>query len=136
MRTKKNLDGEEGRNAEAGAANMTPTDPLEEGEQTLIGPDCHHHEDLEGSGDDFEPEKKEESEKISEQTEADTGEELVYKGTSRSETENSGRRKKQSSLSKQSQNVTISSISPRVEQSSSRAKTSFKTLYDERITSP
>ena len=58
MRTKKNLDGEEGRNAEAGAANMAPTDPLEEGEQTLIRPDCHHHEDLEGSGDGFEPKKK------------------------------------------------------------------------------
>ena len=53
LRSKKNLDWEKGRNAEAGAANMTPTDSFEEGEQMLSRPDCHHHQDLEGSGEEF-----------------------------------------------------------------------------------
>ena len=33
LRSEKNLDGEKGRNAEAGAANVTPLDSFDEGEQ-------------------------------------------------------------------------------------------------------
>ena len=33
LRSEKIPDGEEARNAEAGAANVTPTDPFEEGEK-------------------------------------------------------------------------------------------------------
>ena len=54
QRSEKNLDSQERRNAEAEAGSVTPADPFEEGEQTLIRPDRHHHEDLEGSGDGFE----------------------------------------------------------------------------------
>ena len=53
LRSEKNLDGEEGQKNEPEEANLKPTDPIEEREQTLIGPDCHHHEDLERSVDDF-----------------------------------------------------------------------------------
>ena len=119
LRSEKNLDGEERRSAETRAANMTPTHPFEEGKKTLIRPNCHHHEDLQGSRDDLKREKNEESQKTSEHSEAHTGEKIVFKGTSRSETENSGRRKEQSSLAKQSKNAMMSSVSPREEQSSS-----------------
>ena len=44
-------DGDEERDAEAGAANVTPTDFFEEGEQTLILPDHRHREDPEEPGD-------------------------------------------------------------------------------------
>ena len=61
---------------------------------------------------------------------------LVFKGTSGLEIENSSRRKEQSSLPKESKNAMMSRISPREEQSSSRAKKKyFETLYDERMTS-
>ena len=63
------------------------------------------------------------------------GEELVFKGTSRSETKNSGRIKVQSSLAKQSKNAMMSSINSREEQWSSGAKMSFKTFTDERMAS-
>ena len=39
LRSERNIDGDEGRNAEAGAAKVTPTDAFEEGEQTLIRSD-------------------------------------------------------------------------------------------------
>ena len=45
LRSEKNLDGAEGRNTEAGAANVTPTEPFEEGELTLFRPDHRHQED-------------------------------------------------------------------------------------------
>ena len=38
LRSEKNLVGEEGRKAEARAANEVPTDPFEEGEETMIPP--------------------------------------------------------------------------------------------------
>ena len=97
---------------------MTPTNPFEEGGQTLIRPNRHHHEDLEGSGDGFERDRIEASQKTSERPEADARVELLFKKTSRSEAENSSRRKKQSSLAKQSKNAVMSSLSPREEQSS------------------
>ena len=46
LRKEKNRDGDEKRDAEARAANVTPIDPFEEGEQTLIRPHHHHREDL------------------------------------------------------------------------------------------
>ena len=45
-RSEKNLDGDEGRKIEVREANVTPTDPFEEGELTLPRPDRHHREDL------------------------------------------------------------------------------------------
>ena len=50
------------------------------------------------------------------------------------ETKSNSRRKEQSSLVKQGKNA-MKSISPREEQPSSKAKRSFKTMYDERMTS-
>ena len=114
---------------------MKPTDPFEVGEQTPIRPDRHHHEFIKGSGDDFERKRIEESQKTSERLDADAGEELLLKGTSRSETVNNSRRKEQSFLAKQSKNAMMSSVSPREEQSISRAKKSLKTSNDEHMIS-
>ena len=47
LRSEKNLDGVEGRNAEARAAYKTATDSFEGRKQTLIRPEHHHHEELE-----------------------------------------------------------------------------------------
>ena len=66
LRSEKNLDGDEGRDAEAGAANVTPTGPFEEEEQTLIRTDHHRPEDLEEPGEDFEREEIEKAQKTSE----------------------------------------------------------------------
>ena len=54
LRSEKNFDGDQGRSSETGQASETLTDPFEEGEQTLIRPDYHHHADLEEPGKDFE----------------------------------------------------------------------------------
>ena len=61
LRSEKNRDGGEERDTEAGAAKVTPTDPFEEGEQTLIRPDHHHHEDPGEPGEELEPEETEEN---------------------------------------------------------------------------
>ena len=132
---KKSLDGDEGRNAEAVAANVTATDPFEKGEQTLIQPDHRHHEDLEEPGDDFEREGIGKPQRTLERSEADEREELLFKGTSKLETKSNSRGKEQSSLVKQGKNATMSSINPIEEHPSSKARKSFKTLYDERMTS-
>ena len=47
LRSEKNLDGDQGRSAEAGTASETLVDPFDEGEQTLIRPDFEPSEDLE-----------------------------------------------------------------------------------------
>ena len=47
LRSEKNLDGDQGRSAEAGPASETLVDPFDEGEQTLIRPDFEPSEDLE-----------------------------------------------------------------------------------------
>ena len=47
---------------------MTPTDPFEEGEQTLIRPDHRHREDLEEPGEDFERVETGKSQDTSEST--------------------------------------------------------------------
>ena len=56
----------------------------------------------------------------------------MFEGTSKSETKSNRWRKEQSSLVKQGKNVMMSSITPREEQPISKAKRSFKTMYDER----
>ena len=94
---------------------MTPTDPFEEGEQTQIRPDRHHHDDLEEPGDDFERDGIEKSQWTSELSETNAGEELLFKGTSKSETKSNSERKE--------------------EKSSSRTRNSFRTLYDKPLTS-
>ena len=50
LRSEKNLDGDQGRSAEAGPASETLVDRLDEGERTLIRPDFEPSEDLERSG--------------------------------------------------------------------------------------
>ena len=62
---------------------MTPNYSFCGGELTLIRPDSHHHDDVDGSGDDPERERIEEPQKTLERSEANAGEELLFKGTSR-----------------------------------------------------
>ena len=135
LRSEKNLNGDEGRSAEAGPASDTPADPFEEGEQTLTRPYHQHHEDPEEPGEELEPEEAEETRGTSERSEVGIRKELMFKGTSKSETKSNRWRKKQSSLAKQGKNAMMSSISPREEQPSSKANRSFKTMYDERMRS-
>ena len=47
LRNEKNLDGDQGRSAEAGTASETLVDPFDEGERTLIRPDFEPNEELE-----------------------------------------------------------------------------------------
>ena len=63
LRSEKNRDGVDERDTEVGAAKVTPTDPFEEGEQTLIRVDHHHHEDPEEPGEELEREETEETQK-------------------------------------------------------------------------
>ena len=86
LRSEKNRDGGEERDTEAGAAKVTPTDPFEEGEQTLIRPDHHHHEDPGEPGEELEPEETEETQETSERSEVGVREELLFRGASKSET--------------------------------------------------
>ena len=65
LRNEKNLDGNQERSVETGKASETLTDPFEEGEQTLIRDDYHHHADLEEPGEDFEREEVERTEEAS-----------------------------------------------------------------------
>ena len=60
---------------------------------------------------------------------------VLFRGMFRSETKSNKGRKEQSSLVKQSKNTTVSSISPSEEQTSSKAKKSWKSLYEERMAS-
>ena len=108
-----NLNGDEGRSAEAGQASETSTDPFEEGEQTLTRPDYHHHADLEEPGEDVGREEVERTEEASERSKFESREELLFKGTSKSETKSNRWRKEQSYLVKQNKNAMMLSISPR-----------------------
>ena len=135
LRSKKNLNGDEGRNAEAGAANVTPTEPLGEGEQTLTRPDNRPQQDPPDLGEDLEREETEKTQETSERSEVGVRKELLFKGMFKSETKINSRRKEQSTLVKEGKNAMMSSISPRDEQPSSKAKRSFKTRYDERMAS-
>ena len=132
VRSEKNLDGDEGGNADAEMANVIPPDFFDGGEQTLIRPDRHHHDDLERSVDDSERERIEVSDKTSEHSEANAGEEQSFNGTYKSDTKSDIRRKEQFSLAKQSKNAMMSSISPSKEHFSSKTKMRLKTFYDER----
>ena len=135
LRSEKNHDGVRGRSAEAGPASETLVDPFDEGERTLIRPDFEPSEDLER-------EEVERTEETSERSEVEPREEVLFKGMSKSETkshrwrrENSHSANTHSSLAKQSNNALMSSISPSEEQLGSKAKKSWKSLYDERMAS-
>ena len=135
LRSEKNLDGDQGRSAEAGSASETLVDPFDEGELTLIRPDFEQSEDLER-------EEVERTEETWERSEVEPREEVLFKGMSKSETkshrwrrENSHSANTHSSLANQSINAMMSSISPSEEQPGSKAKKSWKSLYDERMAS-
>ena len=135
LRSEKNLDGDQRRSAEAGTASEMLVDPFEEGENTLIRPDFEPSEDIER-------EEVERTEETSERSEVETREEVLFKGMSKSETkshrwrgEYSHSASTHSSLAKQSNNAMMSSISPSEEQTGSKAKKSWKSLYDERMAS-
>ena len=135
LRSEKNLDGNQGRSAEAGPASETLVDPFDEGERTLIRPDFEPDEVLER-------EEVERTEETSERPEVEPREEVLYSGMSKSETKSYKWRKEpshptstHSSLAKQSNNAMMSSMSPGEEQTFSKAKKSWKSLYDERVTS-
>ena len=135
LRSEKNLDGDQRRSAEAGTASETLVDPFDEGEQTLIRPDFEPSEDLER-------EEVERTEETSERSEVEPREEVLFKGMSKSETKSHRWRREyshsantHSSQAKQSNNAMMSSISPSEEQPGSKAKKSWKSLYDERMAS-
>ena len=135
LRSKKNLDGDQRRSAEAGTASETLVDPFDEGEQTLIRPDFEPSEDLER-------EEVERTEETSERSEVEPREEVLFKRMSKSETKShmwrgyySNSASTHSSLAMQSNNAMMSSISPGEGQPGSKAKKSWKSLYDERMAS-
>ena len=135
LRSEKNLDGDQGRSAEVGPASETRVDPFDEGERTLIRPDFE-------PSDDLEREEVERTEETSERSEAKPREEVFFRGMSNSETKSQRWRREfshpantHSSLAKQSNNSMMSSISPSEEQPGSKAKKSWKSLYDERMAS-
>ena len=135
LRNEKNLDGNQGRSAEAEPASGTLADPFDEGERTLIRPDFEPDEVLEREG-------VERTEETSERSEVEPREEVLFKGMSKSETkshrwrgEYSHSASTHSSLAKQSNNAMMSSISPSEEQPGSKAKKSWRSLYDERMAS-
>ena len=110
-------------------------DPLDEEERTLIRPDFEPSEDLER-------EEVERMEEASERFEVETREEVLFRGMSKSETDShkwtkelSNPANTHSSLAKQSKNAMMSSISPSEEQTGSKAKKSWKSLYDQRMAS-
>ena len=72
LRSEKNLDGDQGRNAEAGPATETLVDPFDEGERTLIRPDFEPNEDLER-------EEVERTEETSERPEVESREEVLFR---------------------------------------------------------
>ena len=135
LRSEKNLDGDQGRSAEVGPASETLVDPFDEGERTLIRPDFE-------PSDDLEREEVERTEETSERSEAKPREEVFFRGMLNSETKSQRWRREfshpantHSSLAKQSNNSMMSSISPSEEQPGSKAKKSWKSLYDERMAS-
>ena len=110
-------------------------DPFVEGKRTLIRPDFDPSEDLGRA-------EVEGTEEASERSEVEPREEVLFRGMSKSETKSHKWRKElshpastHSSLAKQSKNAMMSSISPSEEQTGSKAKKSWKSLYDERMAS-
>ena len=80
LRSEKNLDGNQGRSAEAGPASETLVDPFDEGERTLIRPDFEPSEDLER-------EEVERTEETSERSEVEPREEVLFRGMSTGQAE-------------------------------------------------
>ena len=135
LRSEKNLDGDQGRRAEVGPASETLVEPFDEGERTLIRPDFEPDEDLERD-------EVERTEETSERSEVGPREEVLYRGMSKSETKSYKWRKEpshptstHSSLTNQSNNAMMSSMTPSEEQTDSKAKKRWKSLYDERMAS-
>ena len=122
LRSEKNLDGVQGRSAEAGPASEALVDPFDEGERTLIRPDFEPSEDLGRA-------EVERTEEESERSEVEPREEVLFRGMSKSENKSHKWRKElphpantHSSLAKQSKNAMMSSISPSEEQTCSKAQ--------------
>ena len=135
LRSEKNLDGDQGWSAEAGLTSETLVDPFDEGERTRIRPDSEPSEELER-------EEVERTEEASKRSEVEPREEVLFRGMSKSETKSHRWRREfshpantHSSLAKQSNNAMMSSISPSEEQPGSKARKSWKSLYDERMAS-
>ena len=135
LRSEKNLDGNQGRSAEAEAASETLMDSFDDGEQTLIRPEFEPSED-------HEREEVERTEEALERSQVEPREEVLFREMSKSETKSHKWRKifsqptnKHFSLAKQSRNATMSSISPSEEQMGSKARKSWKSLYDGRMAS-
>ena len=89
LRSEKNLDSNRGRSAEDGPASGTLANPFDEGERTLIRPDCEPNEDLER-------EEVERTEEASERSEVEPREEVLFRGMSKSETKSHKWRKEPS----------------------------------------
>ena len=135
LRSEKNLDGDQGRSAEDGPASEALVDPFDEGERMHIRPDFEPSEDLGRA-------EVERTEEASERSEVEPREEVLFRGMFKFETKSHNWRKElshpantHSSLAKQSKNAMMSSISPSEEQTGSKAKKSWKSLYDERMAS-
>ena len=135
LRSEKDLDGHQRRSAEAGTASETLVELFDEGERTLIRADFE-------PGEGLEREEVERTEETSERSEVEPREEVLFKGMSKSETKSHRWRREyshsantHSSLAKQSNNAMMSSISPSKEQPGSKAKKSWKSLYDDRMAS-
>ena len=79
LRSEKNLDGDQGRSAEAGPAVETLVDPFDEGKRTLIRPDFEPSEDLGRA-------EVEGTEEASERSEVEPREEMLFRGMPKSET--------------------------------------------------
>ena len=78
LRSEKNLNGDQGRNAEAETASETLVNPFDEGERTLIRPHFEPSEDLER-------EEVQRTEEASERSEVEPREEVLFRGMSKSE---------------------------------------------------
>ena len=110
-------------------------DPFDEGKRTLIRPDFEPSED-------FGRAEVERTEEASERSEIEPREEVLFRGMSKSETKSHKGRKElshpantHSSLAKQSKNAMMSNMSPSEEQTGSKAKKNWTSLYDERMAS-
>ena len=79
LRSQKNFDGSQGRNAEVRPASEALVDAFDEGAQTLIRPNFE-------PGEDLEREEIERTEEASERSEVESREEVLFRGMSKSET--------------------------------------------------
>ena len=116
LRSKKNLDGNQGRSIEVGPASEALMEPFDEGEQTLIRPDFE-------PGEDLEREEVKTTFEASERSEVEPREEVLFRGMFKSQTRSNKKEKnKQSSLVNQRKNAMMSSISQSEEQTGSEEK--------------